>query len=168
MILRSAKKDDLPDLVRIGNACYTPQEAASESDYRDRLEIFPDHFWILEDDGEILSFINGPATDYDRILDVMYHRADYHAEHGAWQAILGVNTAPAHQGKGYASMLLERMISDVKKQNRKGCILTCKAHLIPYYEKFGFKNEGVSSSVLADQVWYDMRLSFSTFQKATE
>lgn len=33
--------------------------------------------------------------------------------------------------------------------------------LIPFYETFGFINEGVSASVHGGAVWYDMRLRFS-------
>ena len=35
-----------------------------------------------------------------------------------------------------------------------------KGRLVPYYSKFGFKNEGVSSSVHGGVVWYQMRLEF--------
>ena len=39
-------------------------------------------------------------------------------------------------------------------------ILTCKDRLIPYYEKFGYRNLGVSASVHGGAVWYDMILEF--------
>lgn len=48
---------------------------------------------------------------------------------------------------------------DVRQQGRKGCVLTCKEAMIPYYEKFGFQNWGVSDSALAGQIWYDMGLT---------
>ena len=40
------------------------------------------------------------------------------------------------------------MIDLARQENRKGLVLTCKDRLVPYYSKFGFKNEGVSSSCL--------------------
>ena len=79
---------------------------------------------------------------------------------GAWQAVFGVNTAPKYCKQGYAAKMMEQVIMDARKQGRKGCILTCKEELIHYYEKFGYKNEEVSQSKLADTVWYDMRLEF--------
>ena len=45
---------------------------------------------------------------------------------------------------------------------------TCKEHLIPYYEKFGYRNCGVSESVHGGAVWYDMRLTFSEEEKIYE
>lgn len=52
------------------------------------------------------------------------------------------------------------MINMARQENRKGLVLTCKDRLVPYYSKFGFKNEGVSSSVHGGVVWYQMRLEF--------
>ena len=57
-------------------------------------------------------------------------------------------------------MLMEQVIADAKAQGRKGCILTCKKELIPFYERFGYQDEGLSASVHGNAVWYDMRLRF--------
>lgn len=132
----------------------------TKEEYRNRLMVYPHHFWILEKDGEILAFITGPVTDIDHITDEMFHNPAMHREDGAWQAILGVNTSPDHQKKGYASQLMKRVIADAQAQGRKGCLLTCKEELIGYYEKFGFQNRGKSQSALAGQTWYDMVLLF--------
>ncbi len=45
-------------------------------------------------------------------------------------------------------------------QGRKGLVLTCKEALIHYYAKFGFLDEGVSSSQHGGAVWHQMRLTF--------
>ena len=58
-------------------------------------------------------------------------------------------------------MLIETMKKDAKLKGRQGVILTCKEHLIKYYEKFGFVNEGVSASTHGGVVWYQMRLRIS-------
>lgn len=40
-------------------------------------------------------------------------------------------------------------------------VLTCKERLIPYYEKFGFKDEGVTDKSIHGNVeWHQMRLTF--------
>ena len=46
-------------------------------------------------------------------------------------------------------MLLRQVMADARAQRRRGCVLTCKAGLVSYYEKFGFQNRGVSPSALA-------------------
>lgn len=60
----------------------------------------------MEEQKEILAFINGPVTDHSRIQDVMFHDPRIHNENGKWQAILGVNTSLKHQNHGYASKLM--------------------------------------------------------------
>lgn len=74
--------------------------------------------------------------------------------------LFGVETHPAAQGKGYASALIRRMITDAKAQGRQGVVLTCKQELLDFYRRFGFENEGVSASQHGGAVWYDMRLRF--------
>lgn len=91
------------------------------------------------------------------LQDEMYHNEDMHNEHGDWQMIFGVETHPEYQNRGYASILINKMIKEAEKENRKGLILTCKKELIHYYEKFGFVNEGISGSVHGNVVWYQMR-----------
>lgn len=160
MIIRTATLADLPQIFEIGAKCYPAEEALTQEEYRGRLLVYPHHFWLLEKDQEILAFINGPVTPIDHITDETYQNPALHREDGTWQAILGVNTSPKHQGKGYASQIMKQVIRDAQAQGRKGCVLTCKPELIAYYEKFGFRNRGKSLSALASQTWYDMALLF--------
>lgn len=161
MRIRTAMEKDLKEITKIEEKCFPPAEAASMENFRERLRIYPDHFWLLEQEGKILSFINGMVTNEETIQDEMFENARLHEPEGGWQAIFGVNTLPRYQGKGYASMLMEQVIADAKAQGRKGCILTCKKELIPFYERFGYQNEGISASVHGNAVWYDMRLKFN-------
>ena len=152
---------DLAAVAAVESACFPAAEAATEKDFAARLAVYPDHFWLLEeDDGTLVSFVNGLVTDEPLLRDEMYADASLHDEHGAWQMIFGVNTLPQYRRQGLAGQVLERVIADARVQGRKGCVLTCKDRLIHYYEKFGFQNEGVSASTHGGVVWYDMRLTF--------
>lgn len=51
----------------------------------------------MEENGEIVSFINGLVSDEDHIEDEMVENPFLHHPNGQWQTILGVNTANAHQ-----------------------------------------------------------------------
>ena len=160
MHIRHAAMQDLAALAAIEAACFPAAEAATEESLAARLEVYPNHFWLLEDlDGTIVSFINGMTTDEPLLRDEMYKHAALHDEHGAWQMIFGVNTLPDWRRKGYAGLVMQQVIADAKAQGRKGCVLTCKDGLLSYYEKFGFQNEGISKSVHGGVVWYDMRLT---------
>ena len=72
----------------------------------------------------------------------------------------GLNTLPGYQRQGYAAKIMNAMIHMARQEKRKGLVLTCKDRLVPSFSKFGFKNEGVSSSVHGGVVWYQMRLEF--------
>ena len=161
MHIRNATMQDLEALTAVEAACFPAAEAATRADFAARLAVYPNHFWLLEDEaGTLISFINGMVTDEPTLRDEMYENAALHQENGAWQMIFGVNTLPSWRKQGMAALVMERVIADARAQGRKGCVLTCKDRLIHYYEKFGYRSEGVSQSVHGGVVWYDMRLTF--------
>lgn len=162
MRIRTATLADLPAVTAVEAACFPTAEAATEADFAARLAAYADHFWLLEDDdGTLISFIDGMVSDEPTLRDEMYENAALHNEYGAWQMIFGVNTLPEYRQHGYAGELLRRAIDDARKQGRKGLVLTCKERLIHYYAKFGFVDEGVSEkSTHGNVVWHQMRLTF--------
>ena len=103
--------------------------------------------------------INGMTTNENDLCDEMYSGTDMYAAHGKWLMLFGVATAPAYQKRGFASQLMERVIEDTKKQDRRGIVLTCKEELIPFYSRFGFVSEGISDSEHGGAEWYQMRLT---------
>ena len=161
MHIRTAVLADPPAVTAVEAACFPAAEAATEADFAKRLAVYPNHFWLMEDDnGSLVSFVNGLVTDEPHLRDEMYADAELHNESGAWQMIFGVNTLPAYRRQGLAEQVLRRVIDDAKAQGRKGCVLTCKEKLLHYYGKLGFVNEGVSQSTHGGVVWYEMRLTF--------
>ena len=161
MHIRTAVLADLPAVTAVEAACFPAAEAATEADFAKRLAVYPNHFWLMEDDnGSLVSFVNGLVTDEPHLRDEMYADAELHNESGAWQMIFGVNTLPAYRRQGLAEQVLRQVIADARAQGRKGCVLTCKDKLLHYYGKLGFVNEGVSQSTHGGVVWYEMRLTF--------
>ena len=161
MRIRTAALEDLTAVTAVEAACFPAAEAATEADFAQRLAVYPNHFWLLEeDDGTLVSFVNGLVTDEAHLRDEMYADASFHNENGAWQMIFGVNTLPEYRRRGLAEQVLRRVISDARAQGRKGCVLTCKEKLLHYYGKLGFENEGVSQSTHGGVIWYEMRLRF--------
>ena len=160
MRIRTAVQADLKALAAVEALCFPPAEAAGEDTLAGRLAVYPNHFWLLEDEGTLVSYVNGMVTDEPVLRDEMYHDPHLHNEQGAWQMIFGVNTIPAYRRRGCAGTLLERVSADARAQGRRGCVLTCKEKLIHYYEFFGYRCEGVSGSTHGGAVWYAMRLTF--------
>lgn len=160
MIIRTATMDDLQAVAAVEAECFPAAEAATEEEFAERLKYYGNHFWLMFEEEKLIAFVDGFVTDEPNLTDEMYEKAELHNENGAWQMIFGVNTIPSHRRHGYAGRLIQRAIEDAKAQGRKGLVLTCKDRLVPYYAKFGFKNEGVSESTHGNVVWYQMRLEF--------
>ena len=135
MRIRTATPTDLAAVTAVEAACFPAAEAATEADFAARLAAYSSHFWLLEeDDGTLVSFVDGMVSDEPTLRDEMYENAALHNEDGAWQMIFGVNTLPAYRRRGCAGAVLERVIADARAQGRRGCVLTCKDKLVLYYE----------------------------------
>ena len=162
MQIRTATIDDLDIIAGVEQLCFTPEEAADIKSIERRLKVYPDHFWLLlDEDGKLISFVDGLVTDNRDLTDRMYEDESIHDESGAWQMIFGVVTIPQARKQGYAARLLRHVIKEAETQGRKGLVLTCRERLIDYYSSFGFINEGITEqSVHGGIVWYQMRLTF--------
>lgn len=160
MEIRTATTADLAQIAHMESVCFPAAEAATPERFAQRLQYYPNHFWILLDGAVMVGFVNGMVTDEPDLRDEMYEDASLHDENGAWQMIFGVDTIPAYRRRGCAQQLLNHVIREARVQGRKGLVLTCKEALLHYYGKFGFVNEGVSGSTHGDVLWYQMRLTF--------
>ena len=158
MNIRTATIKDLEAVTAVEAECFPPAEAATKEELAERLKYYTDHFWLMFDGDKLIAFVDGFVTDEKDLTDEMYAKAELHNEKGAWQMIFGVNTIPDYRKHGYAGELIKCAIADAKKQGRKGLVLTCKDHLVHYYAKFGFVNEGVSESEHGGVQWNQMRL----------
>ena len=165
--IRPVRKDDIHELEAIAKVeamCFPLEEAAPAEVLQARAETFPESFLTAEEDrpegGRIIGFINGCVTNEKTICDEMFEDASLHCPEGEYQSIFGLDVIPECRRNGVATALMEALISAARSAGRKGLILTCKNHLIPYYERFGYRNMGVSRSVHGGAVWYDMILEF--------
>lgn len=160
MDIRMGTPADAEALAEVEALCFPAAEAAGKADFRARLAVYPDHFWLLEEDGRLLAFVNGMVSRQPRITDDLFEDPSRHCPDGPWQLIFGVATRPECRKQGLAGRVLRRVIDDARAQGRRGVVLTCKERLIPFYQSFGFENRGVSNSVHGGVVWYDMVLEF--------
>lgn len=160
MEIKLGSVNDAKAVAAVEAACFPAAEAATETELTDRLRHYGSHFWLMWDGEKLAGFVDGMVTNQADLTDELYAQAALHDESGAWQMIFGVNTLPACRRQGIAETLLRRAIADARAQGRRGLVLTCKEHLLHYYAKLGFVNEGVSGSVYGGAVWYQMRLTF--------
>ena len=50
MKIRLASMQDLEKITELEAMCFPPEEAASRDSFQKRLDIFPNHFWLLEEE----------------------------------------------------------------------------------------------------------------------
>ena len=159
--IRNVKIEDLDQVTEVEALCFPAAEAAVEASFRQRIETFPDSFFVAEDEnGRIIGFINGCVTDERTIRDEMFEDSGLHHTAGLYQSVFGLDVIPEFRRQGVAADLMNRLMQEAKARGKKGMILTCKDRLIHYYEKFGYRNLGLSASVHGGAVWYDMLLEF--------
>ena len=63
MKIRNAAINDLAAIAAVEAECFPKAEAADEQSFEKRLSVYPDHFWLLEDEDRIVAFVNGMTTD---------------------------------------------------------------------------------------------------------
>ena len=161
MLIRTGTIDDLDVVTAVEAACFPPEEAAPREQFAERLRIYGNHFWLMFDGDQLISFVDGFVTNEPDLTDEMFARAEMHNENGRWQMIFGVTTIPSRRRQGCAGELIRRAIADAKAQGRAGLVLTCKDALVGYYAGFGFVSEGrTDKSVHGGAAWNQMRLIF--------
>ena len=88
MLIRHATMEDLDAIEAVEAACFPPAEAASNESLTARVAAYPDHFWLLVntddddtpfpsrvEDGTLVGFVDGMATNEPNLADAMYDDA---------------------------------------------------------------------------------------------
>ena len=163
--IRQARAEEAELLAAIEAECIPPAEAASEEEIKKRMQAFLENFFVAETEGKVVGFINGAVTDRQYLPDEMYHDIRLHQPQGDYQTVFGLNVLPGYRHRGIAGKLLDTLAEVSGKRGKKGVILTCKEHLIPFYENHGFVNYGRADSQHGMAQWYDMRNLFSQREK---
>lgn len=156
MNLRNVRSRDLQQLLAIENAGFTPEEAATKDAFIERISLISDTFIVAEKEGEIVGFINGPVMNQLYITDDLFEKIEKNPATGGIQSILGIAVAPTARKQGIAQQLLEEFVTRSKQADRKAISLTCKEHLIAFYEQFGYVNHGLSSSTHGGVAWFNL------------
>jgi ribosomal protein S18 acetylase RimI-like enzyme len=154
--LRNVQSTDLEHLLLIENEGFSKEEAATKEAFVERIELIPDTFIVAEKEGEILGYINGPIINQPYITDDLFEKIKKNPTRGGYQSILGLAVSTQARNLGIARILMNKMEELVLENEREGITLTCKEDLVPFYEKLGFVNHGISQSQHGGVRWYNM------------
>ncbi len=89
MTIRHATIDDLDIITLIETASFHKTEAAKKEEIKDRLELNGDFFWLLDDCGEVLSFVHGLPTNAVNLTDDMFHTPEKYDVNGSCSDLQG-------------------------------------------------------------------------------
>lgn len=158
--IRPARPNEIERIAQIEALCFPAAETASYAEFSERYRVFSENFLVAECSGQMIGFINGGTNDVPDLPDEFYHNTALHKPDGAYQTVFGLDVLPDFRGQGIAQKLMEGFIQLARDRHKAGVILTCKERLIPFYEKLGFSNHGVSASCHGGATWYDMHCIF--------
>ncbi|WP_272700277.1 GNAT family N-acetyltransferase [Desulfovibrio sp. Fe33] len=158
LTIRHADMDDLPACHTIEANCFPPAEAAWASSLRNRIEIYPEGFLVAEWEGRVVGQVNAGSTDKDDITDEEFKQLIGHDPDGRNMVIFSLSVLPSFQKRGIAGKLLTNFIEHARDLGKAAIKLLCKEPLIPYYARFGFADDGLSSSTHGGAAWHSMTL----------
>ncbi|MEK5379891.1 GNAT family N-acetyltransferase [Niallia sp. FSL W8-0635] len=156
MLIRNVQQTDLTSLLKIENIAFTPAEAATKEAFINRIRTISDTFIIIEENGVVVGYVNGPVISAPFITDDLFETTNPNPPKSGHQSILGIAVHPNYQGKGIASLLLKELEKIATKNERLSITLTCHKELIPFYEKNGYENQGIADSQHAGVEWFNM------------
>lgn len=155
--IRPVREEELRQTAEIEARCFPAAEAASYEELAARFRTCRGSFFVAEsEEGRLLGFCNGCCTDSEELTDDLYHDASAHDPEGKYQMIFGLNTLPEARGLGVGTALMRHMIESASRRGKAAVILTCKEHMIPFYERIGFVFEKKADSSHGGAVWYKM------------
>ncbi|MDM5188393.1 GNAT family N-acetyltransferase [Bacillus sp. DX4.1] len=102
-----------------------PHTEQSEKILRQSLETNTGRTYFIEKDGEIIA---SASTSAENLLSAM---------------VVGVCTHPSHRGKGYASLILQKMIRDFTSEGRTLCLFYNNPAAGRIYKRLGFRDIGM-------------------------
>ena len=79
VIIRNADISDLDAVTELESRCFLIAEAADRKAFELRLRNYPECFWLMEKDNQIISMINGMTTYEKDLCDEMYESTELYA-----------------------------------------------------------------------------------------
>ncbi|WP_293266237.1 GNAT family N-acetyltransferase [Neptunomonas sp.] len=159
LTIRSVREEDLDRCFEIESVSYAGDEAATKEKILKRITTYPQGFIVLENQEEIIGFINAGATHNVVLSDEEFKELIGHDPSGEHIVIMSVVVHPKYQGNGMADKLMSSFIRIMRELAKTEIYLICQTELIDMYAKHGFVHLGESDSDHGGLHWHEMSLS---------
>ncbi|WP_320823639.1 GNAT family N-acetyltransferase [Reinekea sp.] len=157
--LRIVAERDLDRCFTIEQVAYAGDEAASKEKILKRIRQYPEGFVVLENDREMIGFINCGATDRVEMADDEFKSLVGHNPKGKKIVIMSVVVHPDYQRQGMAGRLMVHFIAAMRALGKTELNLMCQTELIALYARHGFVYLAESASDHGGLSWHEMRLT---------
>jgi GNAT superfamily N-acetyltransferase len=154
--LRSAVLADTFRCYQIETAAYEGDEAATEQKIATRIAQYPEGFLVMELDGRIIGFINSGCAHEVVMSDEAFKELIGHDPDAPNVVIMSVVVDPAHQGKGYSTLLMRAFAQRMASMGKQTIHLMCKERHVELYRKLGYRYIRPSASDHGGMAWHEM------------
>ena len=140
-MIRQAEIKDIEDVIKLRMALIKEANHIEDEEELSELEVnvtqyLQEHLtkeflaWVIEEDGEIVAASG---------LNLLSKPPTYSNPTGKEGFIMNIYVAPSHRGKGYATSLVNQIITYLKGTDYKKVSLVATSAGRSVYEKIGFK-----------------------------
>ncbi len=158
LTLRNVTEKDLDRCFEIESVSYAGDEAATKEKILQRINTYPEGFVVLENNTEIIGFINSGACHKVQLSDEAFKELVGHDPSGENIVIMSVVVHPQYQGLGMASQLMRHFIAAMKAIGKDSIYLICQGSLVAMSSRYGFTHLGESDSDHGGLHWHEMSL----------
>ena len=160
---RNIKPEEADEAADIESACFSPEEACSRKHIKERIEAASDFFLVAIDKetGKMAGFLNGLATDENRLRDEFFTDASLHDPNGRNVILAGLSVLPRYRHMGLARELMFNYCRIQEERGTRNMILTCVGGKVKMYEKMGFHDLGQSASMWGGHPWHEMSITLN-------
>jgi len=159
LTIRNVKESDVGRCFEIETLAYAGEEAATKEKIFTRIKGYAEGFIVLENENEIIGFINSGATHKVVLSDETFKELVGHDPDGRYIVIMSVVIHPDYQGQSFTTKLMNHFIAQMKQLNKTSIYLICQTELVEIYAKYGFTHLGESDSSHGGLSWHEMSLA---------
>ncbi|MDH0745646.1 GNAT family N-acetyltransferase [Pseudomonas sp. GD03842] len=155
-VFRTATLADVERCFEIETTAYEGDEAATREKIAIRIAQYPEGFLIMELAGQIIGFINCGCAHQVVMSDEAFKELVGHDSAAPNAVIMSVVIDPAHQGKGYASLMMRTFVERLRALGKRTIHLMCKERHVELYARMGYQYVKPSESDHGGMAWHEM------------
>jgi len=152
--IRPSRHNDLPAILSIQSACYTPEMNESEAIWRSRLEVAGEFIWVAEFVGEVCAYLASYPSQQGKIAPLGSAFAPCNEADCLYLHDLAVS--PQAGGKGFGRKLVAHALTIARQRKLPHAGLVCVQNALGFWQSCGFiEQTGINNAGRAALATYE-------------